>query len=182
MVEREDTNLRVFNTAKRYAEEILFPIMETYQRMKRKSDFGCENIDEAILLSEEIRDIERYNGLKGMVDTIGSLLTSITSTVRLKGNLMEIKQLESIKEKIVRIKAIFHEHRERFFNSSYKESSMIDVLNREYFEKIKEIIETCYINVEILMTRNKLLFADSKDDYATDEEIKESILQEYVDG
>jgi hypothetical protein len=32
------------------------------------------------------------------------------------------------------------------------------------------------------MTKNKLLFADSSDDYMTDDEIKEAIKREYVDN
>jgi len=182
VIEKDDTNLRVFNTAKKFAEEILFPIMESYQKFKRQSDFGSENMNDARLLSEEIKDIERYNGLKAMCDTVGSLLTAISSTVRLKGNKQENTEMQDLIIHIEKIKYIFYNSKQKFFISTYKGSEIVDTLDREYFEKIKKIVDVCYINTEILMTRNKLLFADAKEDYMDDEEIKESIRQEYVQG
>jgi hypothetical protein len=182
MPEKEETNLRVFNTAKKFAEEILFPIMETYQKFKRQSDFGSENMDNAQLLNEEIKEIGRYNGLKGMNDTVSSLVTAITSTIRIKANKEELNQITSIGETVSKIKTIFYEHRERFFSQTFRGNGMIDVIDRNYFEKIKQIIETCYINTEILMTKNKLLFSDAKEDYESDAEIRLNIKKEYIEG
>ena len=81
-----------------------------------------------------------------------------------------------------RIKFVFYEHKERFFKTIYKNISTIEVLERKYFEKIKDIIDICYINTEILMTRNKLLFADAMDEFLSAEEIKESIKREYIEN
>lgn len=182
MNEREDTVLKTFNTAKLFAEKILFPMMDLYQTCQRQSDFGSPNLQDSVIMNEDIRNIERFNGLKGMADMALSLTKAIESTVRLKGNKKEIEQLMNIEDTLNKVKIIFYEHRHLFFKSVHKESGLIDVLERAYFESIKRIIQTCYTNTEILMTRNKLLFADSNDEFKSDEEIKEDIMKEYIDG
>ena len=176
----DETNLKTFNTAKKFAEEILFPLMETYKRYQRQADFGSDNLTDAGLLPEDIREIQRYNGLKGMAETTYNLIDAIKSTVLIHNNKEELLKIKEIIETIKRIKLIFYDYKERFFITSFKDKSRMDIINREYFEKIKEIIEACYVNTEILMTRNKLLFADAKDDFLSDEEIMEQIKKEYT--
>ena len=182
MDNREDTNLRVFNTAKVFAEQILFPLMFNFKKYQRQVNYGCENLDNARLLSEDIKDIERYNGLKAMAETCCDLLDAISSTVRLKGNKWEIIKLEEIRVTISKIKLLFYDSKHLFFTLTHKGSDTVEVLDRDYFEKIKRIVDVCYINTEILMTKNKLLFADAKEDFLSDEEIKEQIKKEYIEG
>jgi len=59
---------------------------------------------------------------------------------------------------------------------------MIETLDRKEFDETKKNIDVCYINTEIIMSRNKLLFSDEKDDYQTDQEMLEQLKKEYVDG
>lgn len=180
--EQPDTNLRTFNAAKLFAEGILFPLMSSYQKLKRQSDFGSESLGDARMLDGEIKDIERYNGLKGMNDTVASLLSAITSTVRLKGNKQENAKLDEITETVVKLTNLFYDSKENFFLAIYRDREAVQILNREYFNRIKKIVDACYINTEILMTRNKLLFSDASDEFLTDEEIKEQIKQDYIEG
>jgi type III secretory pathway component EscV len=182
MPDKSDVELKTFNTAKKFAEEILFPLMEQYQQCQRKANYGANTPEEALLLSEEVRDIERYNGLKGMNDNTEALLYAISSTVNLKGNTAEREARDKFLVIIKKISNLFHEHKELFFKPTAKNMQMMEVLDREYFNKIQEIIRSCYVNTEILMTKNKLLFADSSDDYKSDEEIKENIMKEFVEG
>ena len=182
MEENKDVNLKTFNQAKLFAEQILFPLMFEYKKYLRQANYGCENLTEALSLSEEIRDIQRFNGLKAMAETCYDLLESISSTIRLKGNKNEITELTKFIETTKKLKMIFYQSRHKFFITIHKDFSTAESLNREYFEKIKEIIEICYVNTEILMTKNKLLFSDAKDDYASDEEIMEQIKKEYIEG
>lgn len=180
--ERTDANLRVFNTAKVFAEHILFPLMFDYKKFQRQSNFGSETLIEAVGLDQELREIQRFNGLKGMIETCHDLLEAIASTVRLKGNKKENEKLNELIITTDKIRKIFYEKKSNFFTSSFKGLEPVEVLNREYFEKVREIINACYINTEILMTRNKLLFADSSDEYATDKELQEQIKNEYVNN
>lgn len=182
MDNKNDIDLKVFNVAKFYSEKILFPLMENYQKFQRISDFGAESIEEAMNIPSDIRELQRFNGLKGANDTVYNLLTTISSTIRLKGNREEIKQLDDLLKTLNKTKTIFYNDRTRFFITTLRGSSMAESLDRDYFEKIKMIISTCYINAEILMTKNKLLFADSKDEFLSDGEIKEGIMKDYVDG
>lgn len=179
---REETNLRVFNTAKVFAELILFPLMFDYKKFQRQANYGSDKLNDSLELTEELRDIQRFNGLKAMSETCYDLLTSISSTVKLKGNKEEITKLKDLVVKTEEIKLVFYNHKERFFNTEHKNMQIIEVLNRIYFDNIRKIIDICYINTEILMTRNKLLFADTNDEYMTDEEMKEMIKKEYIDG
>jgi len=182
MDNREDTNLKVFNTAKKYAEDILFPKMEQFQTYQKQAAFGAEDLNEASLLTEELRDIQRYNALKAMNEVLADLLTNITSTVKLKGNKEEIAQLDKLIKFVKDLRDTFYEHRERFFSTEYRGNEMIEKLNRKEFDKMKEKITICYVNCEILMTRNKLLFADANDEFLSDKEILENIKREYVEG
>jgi hypothetical protein len=179
---KEETNLKTFNTAKKFAEEVLFPLMFDFKKFQRQANFGSEVLNDSLDISEEIKDIQRFNGLKAMAETTHDLLKSISSTVQLKGNKSEIAKLNEVTALTDRIKILFYEHKEKFFVAAYRGTNIIDVLDRLYFEKIKDIIDTCYINTEILMTRNKLLFADAMDDYLSDDELKEAIKKEYIEG
>jgi hypothetical protein len=182
MVEENETNLRVFNTAKKFSEEILFPLMEQYQAYQCQSDFGTAKLQDSIILDEEIRDIERYNGLKAMADVCLNLALAIKSTVNLKNNKEEMKQLEITLTCLESIKNLFYEKKDLFFTTGYRGTRQVEIIKRNYFEQIKKIIQVCYVNTEILMTRNKLLFADSSDDYKNDEELMEAIKKEYIEG
>ena len=77
---------------------------------------------------------------------------------------------------------IFYQRRDRFFLVIHKDQHVEEIIDRDYFEKIKKITEVCYINAEILMTKNRLLFSDAKEDYLADEEIREQIKSEYIEG
>lgn len=182
MVDHDETNLRVFNTAKKFSEEILFPLMEQYQAYQRQSDFGSKELGDSIILTEDLRDIERYNGLKAMADVVLNLAIAIKSTVMLKGNKEEINQLNNTMDVLQDVKGLFYRYKGQFFINTFQGADRVERLNRDYFEKVKKIIQVCYVNAEILMTRNKLLFADAADEYKTDEEIMDQIKKEYVDG
>jgi len=182
MADRDDVNIKTFNTAKKYSDEILFSMMSKYQSYQRQSDFGCENLEDSTMLNNEIRDIQRYNGLKAMNDILLSLLTTISSTIILKGNKEETEQLELLIKQLEKIKLLFYDNKSLFFNSKYDSSGIKEELDRIYFEKVKKIVQTCYINTEILMTRNKLLFSDASDEFKSDEETKEEIMKRYIEG
>lgn len=180
--DKNETLLKTFNTAKLFAEGILFPKMKMFQDFQTQADFGAKTMDEALELSEETRDLQRYNGLKGMTETVLNLLYAISSTVRLKRNQEEIKQLNSLIEYINTLREMFYNHREKFFIQSYKDGSLVETIERKIFEETKTNVNLCYINTEILMTRNKLLFADANDEYQSDSEILEQLKKEYVEG
>jgi len=182
MEDKGETSLRTFNTAKLFAEQVLFPLMLDYKKYLRQANYGCENLTDALNLTEELRDIQRFNGLKAMADTCYDLLKAISSTVKLKGNKPENDKLDQFIEIMQKLRMIFYQKRHKFFITINKDMGTAESLNREYFEKIKEIIETCYVNTEILMTKNKILFSDAKEDYLSDEEIKDAIRKEYVEG
>ena len=176
----DETNLKTFNTAKLFAEEILFPLMREYRGYQRQADFGADNLNDAASLSEDIREIQRYNGLKGMAESTYNLVDAIKSTVTLHNNKEEVTMMSNIIITIKKIKNLFYDEREKFFSEVFKNQNKISIVNRGYFERVKDIVEVCYTNVEILMTRNKLLFADAKDEYMDDAEIMSQIKKEYV--
>lgn len=183
MVEQDkDINLKVFNTAKKFVEEVLFPLMFDFKKFQRQANFGSDRLIDSMEISDEIRDIQRFNGLKAMVETVHDLLFSISSTVKLKGNKLEIEKLKQTLEDTDKIKQLFYNHKDKFFRQEYRDTRTIELLDRTYFEKVKDIIDICYVNTEILMTRNKLLFADSNDEYMTDDEIKDAIKREYIEN
>lgn len=180
MEDREDSQLKVMNTAKKVAEEIFFPLMKDYNDGRKLSDLGSKNIEESIFSTEELRDIGRYNGLKIMNDSVHNLIKSIESTIRLKGNKEEIIQLTELTKTIMKLKDVFYDRKDDFFIKSVKNNAVEERLNRHFFEKIKAIIEVCYINTEMLMTRNKLLFSDAGDEFKDDKALIKQIKEEYI--
>jgi ABC-type transporter Mla subunit MlaD len=117
-----------------------------------------------------------------MTETVYNLLVNITSTVRLKGNKEENKMLDHLTDKIKQVRQLFYENKKRFFISGVSNMNMVEKLDRDYFEVVKDMVNKFYINTEILMTRNKLLFADANDDYLGDKEILDQIKNEYIEN
>ena len=117
-----------------------------------------------------------------MADCCSNLIRAIESTVRIKGNREEIAQLNKLVEIMEDVKNLFYNHKERFFDSFHKQGMITEAINRLYFERVKKIIQVSYVNTEILMTRNKLLFADASDEFATDAEIMDEIKREYIES
>lgn len=182
MEERDEKTLKTFNTAKLFAELVLFPLMRDYKRYQRQSNWGSDKIDDSLVMTDDIRDIQRFNGLKAMTETCHDLVKAISSTVRLKGNKSEVEKLKELTDYLDKIKFYFYEHRDKFFKVVYRDMKTVEVLDRRFFERMRDIVDSCYINTEILMTRNKLLFADANDEFMSDEEIKEAIKKEYIEN
>jgi len=173
---------KTFNTAKKYAEEILFPKMDLFQKYQRQAGFGDEDLNQAIYLDNEIRDIQRYNGLKAMNGILYSLLLNISSTVKINKKKNEIKMLDRMIEISRKMEIVFNEEQDKFFVMKYEDGKNSEQLNREFFLKVKDTVEKMYINCEILMTKNKLLFAETHDDFMEDKEILKSIKEEYAES
>jgi len=173
---------RTFNTAKKYAEEILFPKMDLFQKYQRQADFGDENLDNAIFIDSEIRDIQRFNGLKAMNNILYGLLLNISSTIKVNNKKGELKLLKSMITLSKKISIIFDENKERFFKNSFYKGQLSEQLDKSYFLKVKDVIEKMYINCEILMTKNKLLFAETRDEFVDDKTIIKNIKEEYIEG
>lgn len=176
---REEVDIRSFNVAKRFAEDILFPLMKEYRRGERMVNLGADSPEEASTLPREIREINRFNGLKIMVTSTESLIDAISSTIMMHNNKEEIEKKDEIIGQIEKIIELFYTEKERFFEETYENKKRIEVINRKYFNEIRKKIRVHYVNVEVLMTRNKLLFSDSKDEFASDAEIMEEIKREY---
>jgi len=172
---------KTFNTGKKYAEEILFPKMDLFQKYQRQAEFGSENLDLAMLLDKEMREIQRFNGLKAMNDILYGLLLNITSTVRVNNGKNQIDELEKMKKISHRLKILFDNGKEKFFDKLYDEGRLISFLDKNYFYKIKDLVEKMYVNCEILMTKNKLLFAENREEYMNDKDILNNIKNEYID-
>jgi hypothetical protein len=180
--DKNENILRVFNTAKLMAEGILFPKMKLFSDFQLQADFGAKTMEEAVELSEEIRELQRYNGLKGMTEVVYNLCLAISSTVRLHNNKEENKQLDDLMSHLKILIDSFYNDRSKFFKQEYRNGHIMEVVERTHFEKIKDDVNICYVNTEILMTRNKLLFADSNDDFASDSEVLEQLKKEYIEG
>jgi len=173
---------RTFNTAKKYAEEILFPKMDLFQKYQRQAEFGSEDLNESLLLNQEIRDIQRFNGIKAMNNILYSLLLNVKSTVMVNAKKVQINELNKMLETSSKLKNIFDEEKERFFEDVFRNGRQEEKLNRNYFNRVKELIEKMYVNAEILMTKNKLLFAENNEEYMDDKELIAKIKEEYIEG
>jgi hypothetical protein len=173
---------RTFNTAKKYAEEILFPKMDMFQKFQRQAEFGAEEMKDALFLSNELKDIQRFNGLKGMNDTLFGLLLNISSTVRVNKNKTQLAELDKMLKLCKDLKLIFDSDKDKFFEFKLQHGGVCECLERNYFYKIKNLVEVMYVNCEILMTKNKLLFAENREEFMSDKDIIQNIKSEYIEN
>ncbi len=171
------SDIKTFNSAKKFAEEILHPLMTDHKNAKLRSRLGAISDNEASLLSPKVRVIKRFNALKERIIYQQALLTEVEPTVRLNGRKCEIDLIKDLSKQL----SILEDNYEDRSSELLIEYS--DKLNRvpeltPLFKQMSEYLDKTYVHLQRIMTKNKLLFYGGDDEFMDNDELMERIKTE----
>jgi hypothetical protein len=167
-------SIRTFNPAKKFAEEILHPLMSSHKDAKIRSRLGAVSDEEAARLPPKVRVFKRFNAMKERVIFQQSLLNEIESTVRLNGRKSEIELIEELTKQLSLLEDSYDER------SSELMIEYSDKLNRPpeltpLFKKMGQYLDKIYVQLQRIMTKNKLLFSGDDNEFLDNEDLMERI-------
>lgn len=168
------TSIRTFNSAKKFAEEVLHPLIEDHKNAKIITRLGAINEEEGSKLTSDQRVIKRFNGLKSRIIFQQTLINEIEATVRLNGVKCEIELIEELKNQLNDCENNYEERSEDILEFGLINGVRKPILTN-LFKKLGIFLDSTYVHIQRLMTKNKLLFYSDNDDYLEDQELKEKI-------
>ena len=167
-------NIRTFNSAKRFAEEVLHPLMKQHTEAKIKTRLGAIDEEHACKMSSNLRIVKRFNALKERVIIQQTLATEIKATVILNKVTSDLEFLEEIEKQLFNIEENINKRSEEILYFKKQRGKQKPILT-ELFNEIGNFIDNTYVQIQRLMTKNKLLFYSDDDEYLEDQELKEKI-------
>lgn len=168
------SNIRTFNSAKKFAEEILHPLIREHTNAKLKTRLGAVSIEEANKLSFNQRVMNRLNSLKERIVLQQTLINEIEATIRLNKVKCEIELIESITKELDILELNFDDKADSIMEIKSFKGVQKPVLT-PLFRKLGQFLDKTYVQIQRLMTKNKLLFYSDDDEYLEDQELKEKI-------
>jgi hypothetical protein len=171
------SSIKTFNSAKKFAEEILHPLMNNHKDAKIRSRLGAVNDEEAMKLTPGVRVIKRFNAMKERIIYQQALLTEVESTVRLNGRKSEIELIEELSKQLSLLEDSYDER------SSELIIEYSDKLNRvpeltPLFKQMGQYLDKLYVQLQRIMTKNKLLFFGEYNEFLDNEDLMERIKSE----
>lgn len=170
-------DVSAWNDAQKYVSEIIHPLMQDHIRYAQITLYGSPTLEESRRLSPKQRDIEKFNGLKGMIGTILLICDEITSTVSLKKKKSETDMLEKISDKLNEIITFMENEPDYFF----EETEHGLVLDKARTWEFRVYAVKCYKNINKIMTLNNLLFKGDFEE-VTQEEILAQLEKEVLEA
>lgn len=167
-------DIKVFNSAKLFSEHVVFPLIKSHSEAKLITRLGAISIAEANKIFPNQRIINRYNATKERVILQQTLINEIESTILINGVQVEIEMLDSIKTNLNMIEEQFDERKEEIMVFENIKGVKTPILTK-MFSEINRYLDSTYVQITKLMTKNKLLFVSASDDYIEDQELKEKI-------
>jgi len=170
-------NIKTFNSAKKFAEEILHPLMIAHKDAKLISRLGAISAKEAMLLTPRVRVANRFNALKERIIYQQSLLTEVDPTVKGNGRKSEIKIMEELTKQLSLLEDSYDERSSEImieYNDKLKRIPELTPL----FKQMGEYLDKTYVQLQKIMTKNKLLFFGGDDEFMDNEELMEKIKME----
>ena len=170
-------SIRTFNPAKKFAEEILHPLMAAHKDAKIRSRLGAISDDEATKLRPEVRVIKRFNAMKERIIYQQTLLNEIESTVRLNGRKSEFKLINELSRQLSILEDSYDDRSsELMIKSSGKLNNTSELT--PLFKKMGQYLDKIYVQLQLIMTKNKLLFSGEDNEFLKDEDLMEKIKNE----
>ena len=171
------SSIRTFNSAKKFAEEVLHPLIRSHTDAKLCSKLGALNDEEAIKISPNMRVIKRFNAMKERITLLDGLIMEVEPTIRLNGRVGEIGLIEELKEQLHSIEDDYNDSTEDLLEVKNVNGVEKPVLT-DLFKQVGYFLDRIYVQLQRLMTKNKLLFYGEDNEYLEDEQLKEKIKLE----
>lgn len=169
--------VKAFNSAKKFAEEVLHPLIKMHNDAKIRCRLGALSDEEALKLSPEIRVIKRFNAMKERISLLDALMVEVEPTIRLNNAKWEIELIEELKVQLYSIEENYEKQSHKIIEKRLRDGIEVNVLT-ELFKEIGQFLDRIYIQLQKLMTKNKLLFSGDDNEYLEDEELRERIKTE----
>lgn len=171
------TNIKTFNSAKKFAEEILHPLMVAHKDARIRSKLGASSIEEAGKLTSITRVWNRFNAMKERIILNQSLLTEVESTIRGNKRRCEVEIIEILSKRLSSLEDSYEERMPEIIIEYSRKLSKVPKLT-PVFKQIGQSEDRIYVKLTELMTKNKLLFFGGEDEFMDDEELMEKIKME----
>jgi len=169
----EKTSIRTFNSAKKFAEEVLHPLIKSHTEAKIRSRLGAINDEEALKIPTKMRVIKRFNALKERIIILQTLLTEVEPTIRLNSRKVEIELVETLSEELSKIEDSYDENSEDILEVEDSENSIPRLT--PLFKELGQYLDSIYVQIQRIMTKNKLLFFGDDNEFLDEEDIMERI-------
>lgn len=167
-------SIRTFNSAKKFAEDVLHPLISSHTNAKLTTRLGATSNAEASKIPPKRRVIIRFNAMKERIILQQTLINEIEATVRLNGVKCEIELIESLTVQLAICEKDFNERSDEIISSHIDRGTKKPYLT-EMFYDLSKFLDSTYVHVQRLMTKNKLLFYSDDDEFLEDQELKEKI-------
>lgn len=168
------TEIKTFNPGKRYSEDVLLYLIKSHSTAGLVVSFGAPSIEEAKQYSSGQRIVNRFNGLKERCCLQISLVNEINGTVEISGSKEEKIILSLILENLNNLKENIEEKKDELLDFEIVHGIKKPYLTKK-FNEVNKYLDELYSKISSLMTKNKLLFVSSNDDFLDDQELKEKI-------
>lgn len=172
-------DIKTFNSAKLYAEQVLHPLIKNHSESKITTRLGAISIAEANNLSTNQRIVNRYNAGKERVILLQTLVNEIEATVRINNVKAEINMLTAIKKELDNVELNFENRKDDIIENQTIRGVRTPTLTI-LFSKINIYLDSTYVQIQKIMTKNKLLFTSENDDWLQDSELKEKIKSDNI--
>jgi len=167
-------SIRTFNPAKKFAEEILHPLMLAHKDAKLRSRLGAISDEESAKLSPQVRVIKRFNGMKERIIYQQALLTEIESTVRLNKRKGEVALIGELSKQLSILEDSYDERASELMIEYPDKLHRIAELT-PLFKQMGQYLDKIYVQLQRIMTKNKLLFSGEDNEFLDDEALMEKI-------
>lgn len=166
--------ISTYNSAKKFADEILHELMKSQCNSKIISRLGALSVLEANRLSPDQRTVVKYNATKERIIFQQTLINEIEATVVINAVQIEIDLLNKLKTNLDDLEQNFEDRKDEIMEVVVIQGVKRPTLTT-MFSDINKYLDTIYVQIQRIMTKNKLLFTSSNDDYLEDQELKEKI-------
>lgn len=168
------SGIRTFNPAKRFAEEVLHPLIKAHNTAKITSRLGSLNDEEAMKLDPQVRMIKRYNSMKERIVLQQALIGEIKATVLLNGRKAEIDMINTLQKRLSYLEDQYDKRSHQILFINGKKMPELSPL----FKEIGEYLDEIYVQIQRIMTKNKLLFFGEENEFLENEQLLERIKSE----
>ena len=156
--------IKTFNSAKKFAEEVLHPLIRSHTDAKIISRLGAINDEEAIKIPPNIRVLQ-------------TLLVEVEATIRLNGRECEVELIEILYKQLLSLEDSYEKESDKILEEG-DERLKIPPRLTPLFKEINIFVDRIYIQLQRIMTKNKLLFFGDDNEYLDEDDLMEKIKSE----
>lgn len=168
------SSIKTFNSAKKFAEEVLHPLMTAQKDAKLRSRLGATSDEEAMKITPRTRVMKRFNAMKERIILQQTLLTEVEPTVRLNGRKGEINLIMTLSKELSSIEDSYDDRSDDLMIVFSDKTNRLPELT-PLFKEIGQYLDKIYVQLQRLMTKNKLLFFGEDNEFLDNEELMSKI-------